>query len=157
MGVQGCVHVFVHVSICVYVFLCACACVWDTITNMTVRTYLPSWFLERSRVLSCEHFHLLVAGSVTMWFPHNLNETKACGEEEWEEGWDTINHIFTSFQGMHRQLGNRVINQFSWKVKVTPQWGVTFKWNVFESKQIRWPQSISTYFQLQSRLFIKCY
>lgn len=29
-------------------------------------TYLPSWFLERSRFFSCEHFHLLVAGSVAM-------------------------------------------------------------------------------------------
>lgn len=26
------------------------------------KTYLPSWFLDRSSVLSCEHFHLLGAG-----------------------------------------------------------------------------------------------
>lgn len=89
----------------------------DKMKDMNVRTYLPSWFLERSRVLRCEHFHLLVAGSVTMWFPHNLNETKACRENEWEEGWDTRNHIFTSFQGINRQLGNCVMNHFSWRVK----------------------------------------
>lgn len=45
-------------------------------------SYLPSWFLDKSRVFSWVHFQLLAAGSAVIRFPPSLKEVSAWGEEE---------------------------------------------------------------------------
>lgn len=41
--------------------------------------YLPSWFLERSRVLSCRQVHLSWGGRATSWFPCSRRNMRALG------------------------------------------------------------------------------
>lgn len=78
--------IFMHVCMCIWCVYCMCV------------TYFPSWFLDRSKVRSWEHFHLFGAGKLEIWFPQSFRQTMA---------WRNHTHTHTNYcnwdcQSLHR-------------------------------------------------------